>query len=107
MRRLLELLDLSWRKRALLGEAALLLGLARAALAVFPFRHVVGMVGRVGGQGRARPAATAEEIAWALAVAGHHLPWTASCLVRAVAGKVMLGRRGIPATIVLGVRRPA
>ena len=34
------------------------------------------------------------------------LPWTPSCLAEAATGQIMLGRRGEPGVVVVGLRRP-
>jgi hypothetical protein len=96
-----KLLALSWKDRALLLEAAAALTAMRAALLLVPFRRLSAGAAT----GRADPG-TAKRVGWALQVAGAHLPFASSCLVRALAGKLMLDRRRVACSIVLGVRDP-
>ena len=80
---------------------------ARAAMAIAPFRHVVRWLGTTEAASVSADSAAAKRVGWALAVAAGRLPLGSSCLVRAIARKLMLDRRGIPCTVVLGVRAPA
>jgi hypothetical protein len=111
-----KVLALSWRDRALLLEAVAALTVTRAALLVVPFRKLVRRalrrsapplpgLGAAPTTGRADPG-TAKRVGWALQVTAAHLPFGSSCLVRALAGKLMLDRRGVPCLVVLGVRAP-
>lgn len=97
------------RRLPILAEAAMALVLARLLLALVPPRHLLGRMQPPGdavtpppiapGDGRAAAVATA------LTVAGRHLPWRCSCLVMALAGRMMLTRRRIPSVLHLGVDR--
>jgi hypothetical protein len=97
------------RRRVLL-EALLALAAARSLTLLMPFRHYSRWLGQ---PGAGTPAASlppdtaqiAGQITWALAAAGANVPWDAPCLARAVAGKWMLRRRGIPSTLYLGAAR--
>lgn len=111
-----KLLALSWKERALLAEAAAALTVTRTALLVVPFRQLVSRtlrrsapplpgLGSTAATGRDEPG-TAKRVGWALQVAGAHLPFASSCLVRALAGKRMLDRRRVACSVVLGVRDP-
>jgi hypothetical protein len=53
----------------------------------------------------ARPAAIAAEVSAAIRVVSAHLPWHSTCLMNAAAAQWMLKRRGIPATLRLGLAR--
>lgn len=96
-------------RRALL-EAVLSLGLARAML-LLPFRTIAPLIGRTASQldrpeialGPAEREA-ALGVGRALLRAANRLPWTSSCLVRAIAGRMMLRRLGLPSVLELGAR---
>jgi len=97
-------------ERRALAEAVLLLGLARVAL-LLPFRIVAPSIGRATALHEApRTALDPAEREAALAVgralrrAANRVPWTSSCLVRAVAGRMMLRRLGLPSLLELGAR---
>jgi len=47
------------------------------------------------------------QVRWALRMAKEHLPWEGTCLPRALAGRIMLRRRGLPATVLIGALRGA
>ena len=49
--------------------------------------------------------ARAQIIGWAVRAMARRTPWESACLVRAVAAKRMLRRRGIPSTLYLGLAR--
>jgi len=98
-------LGLPRARRALALEAALALAGFRLLLALAPFRWIAGRLGRAGADlpEPAGPDPLAAEVAWALGAAGRRLPWTSSCLVRALAGGWLLTRRGVPALLVFGL----
>ncbi|GAA0584633.1 lasso peptide biosynthesis B2 protein [Rhizomicrobium electricum] len=52
-----------------------------------------------------RRIANARYVARRLQRVAAHMPWRTTCLVRAIAGALMLKRRGIPSTIRFGVNR--
>jgi hypothetical protein len=98
-------------------EAVLLLSTAAVAVRALPFRWYAPFLGR---QERASPYvpealgaggvpydATAAVVRLGLDRAARRLPWHSTCLMRALAGRVMLRRRGCPATVYLGVARGA
>jgi hypothetical protein len=104
-----RLLQRLWRDRLLPLEAAACLGLSRLAILLLPFRWLIPLLGQ---QQHETPAAdtptlhpTLQGIARAVAVMSRHTPWENTCLVQAVAAKLMLRRRGIPSTLYLGVSK--
>ncbi len=122
MGRLRKFARLGRSERRLLIEAAWNLARARAALAVVPFRRIAPGLGiRQGalaeeahGAGIDAPPLAAgppeaerlpDRVAWAIAHAAPAVPWQTQCLVRAMAAKAMLRRRGAPATLYLGTAR--
>lgn len=98
------------RRIALFAEAFLLLAASRLAVAVLPFRRLAPMLGkpRPGKAGRVQECnqstiQTVRELAWALRAATRRVPVDALCLTQALAGRMMLRRRGIAGTIRLGL----
>lgn len=95
------------------GEAWVWLAVAAASLRLVPFRHVARWLGAVapgedGGSGvgvASTDALRAQAWACARAVnrAARRSPWRTTCLIRAMAGRAMLRRRGMPCTLYLGV----
>jgi hypothetical protein len=85
------------------------LGLARAALLTIPFRWTTRLFALEAGEEQASPGETsreaAERIGWALRTAAGRVPWQSTCLTQALAGCGMLRRRGIPATMSMGVAK--
>lgn len=94
---------------ALALEALAALTLANLALRAAPFRRVAGWLGQCAGAdhdaGPVRAASSAQVRAVRLAIfrARRRSPWKAACLAQAMAGRMMLGRRGVPSTIHFGV----
>ncbi|HKX07774.1 MAG TPA: lasso peptide biosynthesis B2 protein [Stellaceae bacterium] len=91
-------------------EAIACLAVARL-LMLLPFRHVAPLLGPLRpAEGSWSAALDAEGSAAAIAVrralarVAQRLPWEASCLVRAIAGRMMLQRRGVPSILHLGAR---
>lgn len=99
---------LPWADRLLLLETATWLGVARLTLLLLPFRWLAPRLGATMSESptdEPRLGELGRRLAWAVAVAGRYTPWQTRCLVRAVAGKMLLRRRGIPSTLYLGVAR--
>ncbi|MDQ6914187.1 MAG: lasso peptide biosynthesis B2 protein [Actinomycetota bacterium] len=86
----------------LTAEAWVLLVAARLALRVVRFGRVRAVARRLAHQGRRGRRAEPEEVAGAVARASRAVP-RATCLVRALAGAVMLARHGHPAVLRIGV----
>lgn len=88
-------------------EAALLLLLVRLAVGLMPFRWALRLfrvnAGDAGG-GRVS-AAEAGQVSRAVERAARHVPFRAVCLQQAFAALLMLRRRGLAATVHLGVAR--
>jgi hypothetical protein len=92
------------------AEAALALCVAQLLLRVLSLRRI----GRLAGMTPGTPAAptldrtahpSGRAVARALGAAAARLPWTSNCLAQALAGRMMLSRRGVRSAVVLGVRR--
>lgn len=100
--------QLGWRNRAMLIEALILLGLARAIIIFIPFKRVaphLGQAQHATSTASLTPAImhTARRIAYAIHLVSRHTPWTSNCFPQALAGHIMLRRRRIPNTLYLGV----
>lgn len=95
------------RRRRALAEAAVALALARLALRMLPFRWLAPSPARPGpvSLGAKSSDPQAIEVGWAVEGAAARLPWRSTCLVRALAGRLMLGRRGVPSVLCLGVAK--
>ena len=101
---------LSWRNRAALGRAVVLVGLVRAALAVLPFRHVTRALRRMA---RPQPRLTQRldaplafrRIVWSAETAGRWLLPNRPCLTQALVGHLLLRRRGYAAELRIGVAK--
>jgi len=96
-------------ERDLLVEAMWWLGVARGAILALPFRWTARLFALSPGETQTvvnpdSPEVT-QRIAWALRVASARSPWRSTCLAQALAGSVMLRRRRLPGTLVLGVAR--
>jgi hypothetical protein len=110
-RRLRSYYRLPQQDRRLVREAGTLLLLAWLAIRVIPFRRLAPRLGRsqLESPVTQSPEAVviARRVAWAIHVAARQFPWFMNCFPRAIAAKLMLRRRGVEATLYLGVRRDA
>ena len=104
-----KLRELSWTDRRLLLEAFSWLGLVRILVALLPFARIASMFRLKQGEDLAPLDEALEEkaarVGRAVRVAARRLPWDSTCLTQAVAGAVLLRRRGIPSTFYLGVAK--
>lgn len=91
----------------------LLLGAARAAVLVVPFRRIAPALGRVQGVApysvvvSAAAQERARQIARVIALAARYTPWTSNCFPQAIAARAMLGLCGLPHVIFFGLMRDA
>lgn len=99
----------SWQERGLFIEAFVLLGMMRAAILLLPFRRITNLLGLAQGETSSMPAEVATvdpaAIGWSIQAAAARTHWESACLAQALTGMVMLSRRGIGATLFLGVAR--
>lgn len=107
MRLFRKYLALPGPERALLHRAVLLLWLFRVCLRVLPYRQVSALAARWArpGPGASTPP-DLDRLEWILGAAARCLPGRRTCLTRALAGQVFLGRLGYPTLLRLGVHRP-
>jgi len=99
--RVRKFIDLPAADRRLLGLAVASLVKARLAVMFVPVRKILQPVTPWAG---AQDTDTAK-ISWAVETAGRIVPAADNCLVRAIAGREMLARRGISSQIRLGVAK--
>jgi hypothetical protein len=98
---LVRLHRLDGRRRRLLAHAAVLLTLASAAVALFPFMRAV----RLGAVplGRRR-SIEIDDCTWAIEAAARRLPWRTVCIEKGIALQRLLRRRGVDAILHYGAR---
>ncbi len=102
---------LSFGDWLLLAEVVPLLAWARLSIGLLPFRVIARRLGAVSvedGVWEALPSdGRARRIGALVRGASRHLPWECKCLVQAMASRSMLGRRGIPCVVFIGVATDA
>ena len=109
-RALRSFLQISWGDRFLLLETAIWLAVARLAILVVPFRWLAPRLGATMAESPAaepRMGKLGWRLGWAVRIASRYTPWETACLVRAIAGKMLLRRRGISSTLYLGLAKGA
>jgi hypothetical protein len=98
-----------WKTQRALLEAVFWLGLARGAVLLLPFRFIAPYLGKLNHETpqvcSVSQQAIAQHIAWVISVSSRYTPWRSNCLAQALAGKIMLQRRGICSTLYLGLKR--
>jgi hypothetical protein len=101
--------SLDGRNRRMVAEAAVLLLLARAGLAVLPFDILRRGLRSHAGAPREMavvPDKLVRRVAWAVTAVAHRLPLRTTCLVESLAADAMLRRRGCVCDLRFGVRPP-
>lgn len=94
---------LSFRTWADLATAAAELALARIRLAARGANSLIGDQAAPGGRDHDP---MVDRVAFAIPRVAARVPWKATCLVQAIAARHWLARKGVPAAIRLGVRKP-
>jgi hypothetical protein len=101
------------RHRLRVVEAIVLLTVSAMMVRVLPFRLYAPILGQPSQPDHARDhALNTRDVAPALAVkaaiaaAARRLAWTSTCLMRTLAARLMLGRRGIASIAWIGVSGP-
>ena len=97
-------------RRAISVEAVIALGVARLLVLTVPIRWITRRLERQATLPHAQPGEAGDvirEVGWAVRAAAPKTPWDSACLVQALAGKWMLGRRGLDSAIRLGVAKDA
>src|SRR5690242_9700311 len=90
-----RLRDLSGEQRRLLIGAAVLLGFARAALAVLPFRRAI----RFGCVPLGTERGSIDDVVWAVEAAARRVPWRTMCIEKGLAAQRMLRSGGVDAIL--------
>lgn len=105
VRKLRRFGSLPLRDQWLLLEAVLLLFVIQVCLRIIPFSSLRDSLDVVPSvlDGSFTPSCPRERISWAIENGTSILPGTYMCLVRALAGELLLVRRGYPATVQFGV----
>ena len=110
--------QVGWRRRGLIAEAAVWLLIARLALLIAPFPLIARRLGAFVPPADPRVAAVAasttpaqaqiaREVSWAVRRAAAHAPFKAVCLPQAMAGRIMLKRRGVASAMHFGAAKGA
>ena len=110
MARVLKFLLLPGRERLLLVQAAFLLVVIRIGLSLVPFRtlrRLLARLARADKNSKAPRQSDIDRVIWALKAAGRTFPPAGTCLTEALAGYVLLGRRGYSTDLRIGVTRDA
>ena len=105
-----RLIEISWRDRVLLAEAACALTAASIAIRMMPFRKVVDAAGTGGPVRPENGAGTSAEISrvrWAIEAWARRLPWRVVCFQKGLALHKLLQRRGIASLLHYGVAQDA
>lgn len=120
LRRILAFVRLERRRKTIFLEALLWMAFGTAATRLLPFRWMRSLYGRPrtgrkteGVEGSSAPMAVRErcdpvlgDVRWALRVLQGLRDPRRGCLARAIAGRMMLRRRGYAPTLHIGARRP-
>jgi hypothetical protein len=111
MKRLDKFRRRSWAEQALLLEAAMLLSLTQLAVHTLPGRWIIRLAGQQQTETPLAPepqhVAQVRRVRWAVQTAARHVPLPCQCLAQALTAKLLLARRGIMATLYIGVHRQA
>lgn len=109
MRTLRRFLSLPWRKQRALLEAGVMITTVRAGMTLLSFETLRRYLTRLARtRSGSRPSADQTEIdtiVWSLQTAGRTLPPAGRCLIEALAGHVLLGRKGLATDLRIGVAR--
>lgn len=104
-------LRLSWRQKLSIGEALLLSGPVRLALWLLPFRWIAPALGErnatsfLGSPVYPQHLPLIAEVGRALSIVERRVPWEHRCLLQAIVGRIMLARRGVDGTLLLGMNK--
>lgn len=102
-----RLAGLPGTRRVMLAEACAALLAAQLQVRCLPFRRVAARLGASGAETghevTREQQALSREVEWAIAAASRRLRPRPTCLMEAVAAQALLRRRGVAATVYLGV----
>jgi hypothetical protein len=110
MNRLRAFLALAPVDRHLLLRAACWLAVIRVGVWLLPFQTLRRLVAGAA-QASRRPSdarrLSPDRVAWGVVVASQYVPGAGSCLVQALAGRILLAQSGIPGRVHIGFARDA
>lgn len=109
--RLQKVFGLPPGERFILAEAWVLFFAVELALRLLPFTRLLAICHRravkAGEDAKVVGSRSVARLAWLVEVAGRHVPLNATCLKQALVLAWILGRRGVPTELRIGVaRRP-
>jgi hypothetical protein len=111
MRRIGKFLALPFREKLLLLWTIFLLAAIRIGFILLPFKALRRLLSRLARAGRAVKTVArqsdVDRIVWALSTAGRAFPTVGTCLTQALAGYLLLGRKGYRTDLRIGVTRDA
>lgn len=114
LRRFRTLARMSWSDRALAVESLAMLAVARLLVKTTSGKHLMSRMGEAAGLAAESPAAHDEvqmavgegaQVGAMVERVARFTWWRSMCLEKALAGKWMLRRRGIPSTMYVGMAR--
>lgn len=109
LRRVIKFFGLPWREQWLFIEAFCLTGVVRLAILLLPFRWMAPVLGKHMWESPMKEGVekleAARRVGRAVEMVSRYTPWESKCLVKAIAGKIMLRQHGIANTLYLGVGR--
>jgi hypothetical protein len=95
------------QNRKLLLEAVYFLGRARLMMRLMSFRRLRDVLADDRAESsRSDDPNRIRNMGKAIERASRHLPWKCACMTQAIAGKMMLRRRGLPGKILIGIDKP-
>lgn len=106
--KLRRFLRLAPADRTRVAKAALVVEAIRVGLWLLPFRALSRLVAKTihaPNGSRGPDQATLDRVVWSVRTTSQHLPWTITCLTRAMAAQVLLGQLGEPTQLRLGVAK--
>lgn len=103
MRRIRKFLSLPIRQKWLFLEALVELLRSSVLLNILSFKRIMQIYPPPVVPAYSEASGLPEEIKTAIRTACHMIPWKSRCLVRALAARAMLSRRGISSKLSLGV----
>ena len=109
IKQLRKLFQLSPGERVILGQAWGLFLLAELGLRILTFKRLLALCRKVSltrrGPSARGGASSVPRLAWLVEVASRYAPGATTCLERALVLSWILGRRGVPTTLRIGVAR--
>jgi len=102
-------LKLSWREQCWFIKVYVLTGLIRVAILVIPFKYLSNVLGKHMQESptieNEKKLVLALRIGWIVETVSGYTLWKSQCLVKAIAGKLLLRQYGIANTLYLGLTK--